>query len=239
MAKQKEQYIIGKKGNVSYYFWKGVPCIRSIPAKVHQCAEVQANTKVNGASTTMAKSFRNMLERVLPYPRSFDMQTRFRGALRNWLKYSRRSIQPPEAIPYLEQFSFNEASTLKQVLKVPLLLTQPQPDELLLQIPSFIPYESIAAPARTTTVQMTIIAACCDITTALPMGKSETILTIPYAKSAQPAQDISLSLQMPFNSLTLVMVSIRFFISGPGNMQVTDERWQPTQVVGGVARVGD
>lgn len=239
MAKQREQYFVGRIGNVSYYFWKDIPCMRTIPDKVHQCGIVKDNYKVNGASTRMGSSFRNAFANVIPFPRSFDMQTRFRGALRNWLKYSRQSCEPPQSVPYLDRFSFNEAARLERIFKVPLTLRQSQQDELVLHIPSFIPSKVIAAPDSATELKLTVIAACCDMETTMPLGKTEAVLSIPFNDTVDPAQDILLPLEMPSNSLTLVVVGIQFSKSGPGNVNVVDERWMPVQVIGGAARVGE
>ncbi len=159
--------------------------MRTIPAQVHQSQVVKENSKTNGASTRMGSSFRTMFASALPFPRSFDMQTRFRGALRNWLKYSPQTSKPPEVLLYLNQFSFNEAARLEGILKVPLSLTLTQTNELVLQIPSFIPKKAIAAPDHVTKIQMTIVAVCCDIPTAMPVDKTETVLTIPFNYTTQ------------------------------------------------------
>lgn len=238
MAHQKDLYFVGKAGNQSYYSWKDIPCIRTIPAKVYQSSVVQANSKTTGTSTRMGASFRSMFSDVLPFPKSFEMQTRFRGALQKWLKYHPQSSQPPgKVLPYLDGFSFNEAALLHQILKAPLTLTLPQPGELVLQIPAFVPMQAITAPEDVTSIQLTVIAACCGIETALPMGKVEAVLTIPYDTIEQPAHNISLPLQMPVSSLTLVVVSLLFFTGGTGAANIVEERWLPVEVVGGVARV--
>lgn len=208
--------------------------MRRIPEKVHQGVIVKTNSKTNGNSTRLGGSFRHLFAGALPFPRNFDMQTRFRGALRNWLKYNLVASQPPEPLPFLQGFSFNEAASLLRIFKIPLTLTQPQSGELVLRIPAFTPSEAINAPGAVTGVHLTIVAACCHLPTAMPVGKMETTLMIPYHNTIHPAQEVSLPLQMPAGSLTLVVVALRFFQNGPGNVNIIDERWLPSEVIGGV-----
>lgn len=238
MGKQKNMHFQGRIGDIIYYPWRDIWCMRLVQRKVYQDDKVKAQGKANGLSTKMGSSLRGLLAGAIPFPKSFSMQTAFRKALRLWLQTGPAlSETPANDIPYIGGFSFNEAVGLQKCLHVPLTLTLQSAHELVLHIPSLVPVNDITAPATASIVQLKVIAACCDITTAMPISSSAGNITMPYDKNVIPADDIPLTLQMPTRSITLVVVALQFYTNNYGNLsRITDERFQPSQVTGVLVR---
>jgi len=121
MAKQVNMHFRGRIGNMIYYQWRDIWCIRSMPKKVHQDKKVKAQGKTNGWSTIMGKSLREQVVEALPFPASFQMQTAVRRAFRLWRQHTPLPGEtPPGYLPYLGELSFNEAASLYACLHVPL-----------------------------------------------------------------------------------------------------------------------
>ncbi len=238
MGKQKGLYVHGKQGNVLYYSWKEIPCMRIIPANVYQSPVVVAHKNANGLSTTMGASFRKLLADVIPYPKSMQMQTAVRLALLKWLKAGPATSQPPAAIPFISGLSFNEASLLRHCLRVPLTISAAVPNEITVLIPQMIPVTAFNAPPQTVQIQLKLAAACCNIKTGKALGSSTHGIAIPYDATGIPAQMISLPLEMPGDSLTMVAAALEYYTGKNGNVSLClDKRFRAAEVLGGVVNM--
>ena len=237
MGKQTGLYLNGKSGNILYYSWKEIPCLRTIPANVYQSPVVVAHKNANGLSTTMGASFRRLLADVVPYAKSMRMQTAVRLALLKWLKQVPGPSVPPAKIPFISELSFNEAAILKKCLQVPVTLTQTAPGELAVAIPQMVPVTAFIAPRETAYINIKIAAACCDFSTGEALQNYSTYLTIPYNAVSIPSQAISFSLQTPVSTLTMVAVALNYFTIKNGTSSlITNERFRPSQVIGYVVK---
>jgi hypothetical protein len=237
MGKQRGMYLHGTSENILYYSWKEIPCKRTIPAIVYQSPVVIAHKNANGLSTTTGASFRKLFAEVVPCPKNMKMQTAVRIALLKWLKGGPVNSEPPVSIPFISGLSFNETSLLKNCLKAPLTLALNAPDEFVLRIPEMIPASAFNAPPGTDHIHLKIAAACCDITTGEALQNYNHYITIPYNSVSIASQAISFSLNMPVNSLTMVVVALDYFTNKNGNLALlSNERFRPSEVIGGVIR---
>jgi len=238
MSKQRGIYLHGKSGNILYYSWKGIPCERMIPANVFQSPVVAAHKNTIGLSTTMGGSIRKMLADVTPYPKSVKMQTAVRVALLKWLKSGPVPSQPPAHIPYISGLSFNEAAVLKKCLHVPFTVTITPQSELSVLIPEHIPATVFTAPQQTDYIIVKLAVACCNIRTGDALQNYSYNISVPYNAEKIPPQTISLPLQMPADCLTIVTAALEYFTNKSGTASLlSDERFRPCQVIGGVVTV--
>ena len=237
MGKQNGLYLHGKSGNILYYSWKEIPCIRTIPANVYQSPVVVAQKQANGLSTSMGGSFRRLLGGALPYPKNMDMQTSLRLALLKLLKSGLVKAEPPQEIPFISGISFNKASVLSNCMKVPLNITLNGPDEFALHLPEIVPLMAFNAPPATAFIQLKIAAACCNIATGEALQNYNEAIIIPYNAETIPAQTKLFSLPMPAGSLTMVVIALEYFTNVHGTpLLVDDERYRPSRVIASVIR---
>ncbi|KAA9041479.1 hypothetical protein FW778_05490 [Ginsengibacter hankyongi] len=237
MGKQKGLYLNAKSGNILYYSWKEIPCIRTIPANVYQSPAVIAHKNANGLSTTMGASFRRLLDGVLPYPKNMEMQTNLRIALLKLLKSGVVNIEPPAAIPFIGGLSFNEASVLSNCMKVPLSITLQSPDEFAVHLPEMVPTLGFNAPPATSHIRLKIAAACCNIATGEALQNYNDAITIPYNAERISAQTKLFSFPMPAGRITMVVIALDYFgnVNGASSL-LLNERFRPSRVMGGVIR---
>ncbi len=212
--------------------WRDIYCMRTIPEHPHQCEKVKLQSAYNGRSTSLGKPFRELLNSAIPFPLDMNMQTHLRLYLQKWMK----AQDTPGAMQGISpawqwELSLNADAPLPSILRVPIQVLQPQQDILRLEIPPLVPTEAIKAPLGTTAVHWKIVSACCDTQQLAAMGNNMYEFTMMYDNQALPGQTIELPLQSGEGLLTLVVVALRFETAG---MQVTDKRWLPCDVVGGV-----
>ena len=166
------------------------------------------------------------------------MQIAVRMALLKWMKEGPVPSEPPgNNIPFISELSFNEAAVLKKCLDTPPTLTLNQPGELALHIPAMVPTSAFDAPGETDYIRLTTAVACCDITTGKAIDSNSSDITIPYNGTGIPSKTISLPVQMPVNSLTMVVVALEYFSTTNGiSSLIQTKRFRPSEVVGGVVR---
>ncbi len=234
MGKQGGIYIEGKAGNILYYSWKGIPCMRMIPTKVYQSEVVIAHKNANGLSTTMGGSFRRLLADIIPYPKNRQMQSAARLALLKWLKSGPALSQPPAEIPFISGLSFNEAAILNKCLRVPLTVSVTEQNKPVVIIPEITPVMDFTAPPGTGHIELKLAAACCNIHSGDALQNYIHHILIPYTPVSIPGQTISLPLQIPNGSITIVAASLEYYIIGNNKASLLPgEQFRPSEVIGG------
>ena len=139
-----------------------------------------------------------------------------------WLQFQTpEQLQPATALPYVNNFQFNDATSVSERWKVALTATI-EDGMLQLQIPAFIPTEKMAAPAWTKHVECTVAAASCNCKDSIGNGSSVHVFTIPYNKRENAAQTIQLPVAMPPGSLVVAAVSLTYYVTKNGKQMATD-----------------
>ncbi|HSN10098.1 MAG TPA: hypothetical protein VLS85_13755 [Hanamia sp.] len=239
MGKQQGLYVEGKQSNILYYSWKGIPSMKTIPSEVYQSPVVVAHKNANGLSTVMGGSLRKLLAEVIPYPKNVQMQTAVRLALLKWIKRGPLPSQPPAAIPFISKISFNEESVLPNCLRVPLTVSVTAQNEPAVLIPYMKPTTAFIAPPQTNHIQLKIAAACCNIKTGEALQNYTYDMVIPYNSESINSQTITLPLEMPATSLTIVTAALDYFSFNDGTASlINNERFRPAEVIGGVVKMG-
>ena len=221
MAIQSINYLSGKIGNIVFYKRSGKYLARSIPASVKQSVATQQRSTNFGIAARAGAVLRVLLEPALPFPKDKNMQRRLQGAIANWLQVQNAAALAPEsAVPYLTNFSFNEAGNFHQRFRLPLSVMVTSNELMHLHIPAFVPKQSITAPAHTKNVLCTIVAASTGLNNNTIAGKATFALNIGFNDLPIPEQTISFSLPLARGCLVLTCVILRFQLSD----NKTDER---------------
>ena len=162
------------------------------------------------------------------------MQNAFNGAVKKWLQTKPFEQKlPTTQLPFVTGFEFNKQSLLNDRLHLSITLQQTAQQELLLHIPSFIPTETIAAPAYTKQVNMNIIASCYHRSKAVITNTFESALTISYNNIFFPAQQIQLPFATVEHTTILVAVALQYVTTKKETL-VQDLRWLPCSIVCGL-----
>lgn len=214
MAKQGTQHYIGRIGNIIYYELNGGYYKRAAPGKVKQTKATKMRSSNFSIAAGANRVLRSLLLPALPFPKDKKMQNRFGGAIMKWLQcQTLEELKPSANLPYIHDFQFNEATSLRERWKIPLSVTREASDVLQLHLPAFIPVEKLAAPAWTHVVECTIAAASCTLKNSIPNGNCLNAFSIPYNDTEIPAQIINLPIVMPPGSLVMVAVSLTCIVS--------------------------
>jgi hypothetical protein len=205
MAIQAASYLKGKLGNIVFYRRSGTYIARSLPGRVQQSPATRQRSINFGIASSAGKTLRQLLAASIADTKDKKMQSRFSGAISQWLGTEDLStLQPSDSIPYVLNFSFNNSVSIAERFKVPVSITQPSANMLRIHIPAFIPTLSIAAPVQTISVELSITAASCLLKDATAQGTVTEQLIIPYSDELYNEQ----TLLFPVNT-------------GPGSIVIT------------------
>ncbi len=224
----------GTVSNIIYYQWKGIHCIRTVPARVRQTKPTQKAAKDFGIavkSSAVVRALFMSLMPEIPANRSFIYKTD--GAFRKWLKENPlKNTEPTDGIPFFDDLSFNDEAELKKILQVKVIICRSVNGGVLLQWPAFNPVTAIKAPVATRQIVITYIAATIRMNEANGHHCAETKLTIPYVDEIIPAREIQFDNVTAPQSLALIGISVNFYKDDLQNQPVNIMRCKPATVVG-------
>ena len=214
MALQIASFLSGKDGHVVYYKRGNTYCLRPARTQLKQTAATQLRSRNFGIAAGAARTFRQLLLPVLPFPKDKKMQSRFGGAMAKWLGSNELSMITADTdLSSVHTFSFNEHTSTAERCRVNFTCTQSSPGEITLDIPAFVPEHSIAAPANTSALDCTFVAACVRITDGEAMGSDIISLSVPYDDVMIPAQTRSFSVAATRGCLVIVAAAITYRLS--------------------------
>jgi hypothetical protein len=232
MGKQTNIKLRGTVGNIIYYQWKGIDCIRTVPARVRQTKNTKKAASQFGMAVKSAAAVRAMLRPVLPDAASRPMMYELDGAFRQWLQGEPLSDDlPAENLPSFNQFSFNKEARPGKVSRE-VAVSRVNNKDLLVKMPPVNPARDITAPKDTVQLAITFTVV------VLPFGDptEQKVITadfkLPYTESVVPEQDILLEGVTGLHNLTLVALSMRFYKSVNDGLPINQMRWKPTVIVG-------
>lgn len=231
MAIQVSNFISGKMANVIFYQQHGKWIARSAPGSIKQSSNTKKRNQNFGNAATAGRLLRQQLGDSIPFPKDKLMQSRFSGAIIKWLgKDAINNIAPQQNLPYLIGFSFNTAIEFNSRVKIKVVVSRPNNDELLLQLPAFKPANAFTAPAGTAMVEYCITAAACNLLQANQAAiKATQLLSFAYNDVTVPAQQYSLPMPVNAGSLLLTVASVRF-LKADGQL-IDKVNYLPAEVV--------
>jgi hypothetical protein len=221
MAIQKDVILTGRIGNMIFYKRNGKYCSRAVPERVRQTKPTKARAKEFGKASSLAKSIRQQLLPMIPFPADNNMQTRLITAVFQWLKEAGSSRTERMSKLYLiEGFQFTtEGNEILTRWKISPVISIPAAGVLEIKIPGFMPDKSIVAPANTESVVLKISAGSCNPELSMASGNDSAELLIHYDSKPVASQTLLLKFPMPKGSLVVVGASLQYAISKKGGLQ--------------------
>lgn len=231
MAKQSTIFVKGSIANVVFYKLNGQHIARSKPASVKQTGNMKQRSQNFGIAARAGKTLRAGLAPILPFPKDKKMQSRFSGALSQWLGTQPiHELLPQPAVAALHGYNFNEACRLAERFKVPVHVSLPPGGQVTIDIPAFVPTQALAAPAHTAYAELTVITTACRLATAMPVATEIFSRRIDYNNIEQPPQQLQYSIAAQPGTLVLAAASISFWRSN-GKKEMR-EGYLPAGVLG-------
>ncbi|MFT3844538.1 MAG: hypothetical protein QM725_05765 [Lacibacter sp.] len=222
----------GKIDNLVFFTRNGKQVVRTMPGKVRQTAATKIRSRNFGIASSSCKTLRWLLQPVLFNPTDRNMQLRFSGAVARWLAQSNaETLAPQQQIPFVTGFSFSKQTSVAERCRLPFTVSNPVAGQTLVQLPAFIPTATIAAPAHTNMVQLTITVAACHLLNARAAGSETKQLLLPYNNTPVAAQDIEFNVAAETGVLLITAVQILYRLQN-GNTDMRDE-FMPASVVDG------
>ena len=233
MGKQTNIRLKGTAANLIYYKWRDIDCIRTKPDQVKQATASKAAGHRFGKANTTESALRTALEHLLPNAKDKDMQRRFAKPIYRWLLTDPlHSSMPVNQLPFITGFEFNEKSLLEERLRLPLTVNRTAGGKLLLQVPAYIPTQTITAPAYTVTMLYRVTVLICRMDKPAITQQWSTAIAIPYTSQEQPAQEILLNVAPAAGCLTVVAAALEYRTSKAGkSRKATAMRWLPAAVL--------
>jgi hypothetical protein len=236
MARQGNLHFAGRKENLIFYQWRGVPCIRTKPLKVKRVKTAIGNSKIFALASHTGAKLRKLLKPALPDAKDRNMMRRFEQSIAQWLRTKGAGSSTPQTdLPFITGFDFNEESELRTRLKVNVSVSVNAANNLVVTIPGIVPVNDINAPAHTISVIMQVQAAVCSMQNDDYTNSANKSFNLLYNSYLMPPQQIEFPIQIESRCLALVIISLAYIItktSGP--VAVKDKRWLPAGVAGGI-----
>ncbi len=231
MARQVNLYYRGRQGNLIYYKWKDIPCIRTVPARVRQTHATRLSAATFGVAVRCAKNIRQALEPLLPDSKDRNLINRLNTALYKWLQQAPADVTGNYApIPALTGFSFNEHRSLSDRLKLSLHMDR-QAGAVRITIPAINPVQHIVAPAGTLSVTLMLTALTCHVQTGTTIPVMTAPLTMSYTNTLLLAQMFTLPLTVEPGSISLVAARLRYHHAAG---EINKMEWMPAGIISAV-----
>jgi hypothetical protein len=199
--------------NDKYYY-------RAVPSGVNQSDGTKIRSNNFGIASRAGKALRNELLKVIPFPKDKSMQSKFSGAIAKWLQlHSLQSLQPAEDMPYIYNFGFNKDTAFQERFRVSIAIHNPDKNSFELDIPAFVPVQSISAPDNTISVDCNITVAGCVLANGISTGNYSTSFSIPYNNNEISAQAITLPFTQAPGNLIVIAAVLTYNISNAGKVE--------------------
>jgi hypothetical protein len=219
MASQPPMGLVGRTGNLIHYRVGDKFFTRAAPRKFKQTKATKRRASEFGHASGLASNIRTLLVSVIPEPADKKMQGRLVATVFQWL--SGLSAYASETTPgELGDFSFDETSKpVGQRWRVAFKIKNSVPGQLRIEIPAFIPTESIVAPSSTVSVLCKIAVGVCDREFGTQLGNFSTQITIDYNGKQREKQIIPINLPTPKSSLVVMGVSLEYTLMKEGKIK--------------------
>ena len=233
MGKQTNIRLRGTVKNIIYYQWKGIDCIRTVPARVRQTAptkQVAKNFGVAVRNAAVARSLFRKILHVLPPGRALIHITD--GAFRKWL-HTNPLDEKAEAdgISFFNGLSFNEESNFDKIIQAKVSVNRGLNGEVLIQWPECNPVNDVKAPTGTAHIVIKYLAATIDMQQPGVYHATETEYSFPYKNEAIPAKEMILENVTAPGNLALVAMAIWYYKDDTQSKPINILRWKPSGII--------
>jgi hypothetical protein len=228
MAKQDAVFTNGRIGNVIYYQWKGIGCVRSAPARVRQTKATRQSAKNFGRAAQFSRHLRACLSPCLPNYKSKEVMHTMNAALLSWL----RQEKPEDNISFVG-LEFNEKSNLASKLRQQPVVDFGKKGKIVISFPPLKIPQDVPAPSNTKSVRIDIAAVGCMFPELQVTGFASVSIEIPYKGESLPVMKKELEFKGKPGGLNVVAMSLRYTTSKYSEVkEITDQRWMPAAIIG-------
>ncbi len=179
-----------------------------------------------------AQTLRELLQPSLPFPNNKKMQDDFAKVIMKWMKtQSWKAKYPAVNLSFIHGFSFNERIPLYQCWRLKVSITKKRNNLLQLEIPAFVPTDTIWAPDNTQSIECIISIASCTLKNGAPNGHVIFPMSIPYNSGELSSYQKDIPISTPEGSLVIAAASINYIVSERG---IALEKSEPELLPSGV-----
>lgn len=234
MGIQKNIKLRATVENIIYYQWKGIDCIRTVPAHVRQTKATRKAASDFGVAVKSSAVVRSMFGKLMPQqPAERSVIYKVDGAFRQWLKTNPLSNpEQMDEIPFFNGLSFNDEVNFQNRIGINIPINRTAERNLVLQWPELNPVKDIKAPKETAQVVVQYIAATIDMGKGAAHHSSATSFTIPYVDQAMPPQEMIFENVTGTQCVALVGMSIQYFKDSFQQTPINSMRRKPAGIVG-------
>ncbi len=236
MASQPPMGLTGRTGNIIHYRIGDKFFSRSAPRKFKQTKATKRRAGEFGRASGLASNIRSLMVSVIPEPADKrNHRSRLVATVFQWL--SGLATRANDSTPgELGSFQFTETpKTVRERWQIAFKIKNPAIDMLQIEIPAFIPKESLAAPAGTMSVLCQLAVGVCDKETGRQHGSFFTKLTYEYNSLQLEKQIVPVPLPTPKSSLIVMGASLEYTILKDGKLQQNrNKAFMPAGIVSAI-----
>lgn len=233
MGKQTNIKLRGTVKNIIYYQWKGIDCIRTVPARVRQTAPTKKVAKNFGVAVMNAAVARSLFRKILhimPPGRALIYITD--GAFRKWLHTNPLDEKvTTDDIPFFNGLSFNEEANFDRIIQAKVSIKRGLNGEVMIQWPACNPINDVKAPTGTVHIVIKYLAATIDMQQPGVYHATETEFSFPYKNETIPAKEMILKNVTAPRTLALVAMTIWYYKDNTLSKLITSLRWKPSGII--------
>lgn len=227
MAIQKDTEFIGKIGNLIYYKWMNLYCIRTAPTRVRQTEATRQAATNFGKVSSRSKLLRQHLDHLIAAPRDKEMQKRLKKALGASIKFADAGAGNLQNHP-LMGFRFNEAFSLEHCLGFNLKVTSQKEGSFRVGIPAINHVGLISAPEGTSRLKLELQALSFSFDHKHSYTGTAAILDIPYIDANQGEMTAVLETKFERPGLVLLGAALTYW---NGNIRLNSPGYSPAEVI--------
>jgi hypothetical protein len=232
MARIKKVYLSGKIGNRIFYTVNGITYSRAIPKKVTQTEATKKSATQFKRANKISRALRVGLPDVFA-PKDKEVMYRANTAVYAALRKVDDEFVITDIRP-IEKLQFNKKATLGSRIRININVDWDNPGKVVITIPSFVPTESISAPATTRTLHWTITLTGFTVDKYSNHTCSHTFTTdISYNETAVQEQVLEIPYIIWPGNMYIVALNMQCDTSRYGKpVKVKDMVWLPSGVIG-------
>lgn len=200
MARQGNLKLVGTENGIIYYKSRGEFYMRKMPGVVNQAEASIAASGEFGKGATLGKQCRTLFSRLIPNPKSKEMQNALGTAFYYWLLAKESYEFPP--------YNFVPEKDLAKYFNLNFEIEVNEKEKLCLKIPEFNPVEVIKGKTYTSGLSVSIGVACVSDNPE-ESQKQVVQLDIPYEKVKRPEEVYYLNLSPADHHYLAVGMSIK------------------------------
>jgi hypothetical protein len=229
MPKQINNFIKGRVGNLVFQEFRGKQGVRTLGDTSKRTAGSERSSNRFGIGQRCGATLRWELAPAIPFPKDKSMQGYFGGAITKWIAATgEQGPVPQTALSFLQDFSFNSLTNIRERWKVNLLFSQSSLPVFQLLVPGFVPKDMVIAPANTAKLLCTIATAACSLPDGILTGSHHFSYEMPYNNQPVAAQLLDIPVSPAEGSLLVTAVRLQYILAN--GRETGNKKFMPASV---------